>query len=440
MKKKPVVALVGRPNVGKSTLFNRIIRRREAIVDDQPGVTRDRKYQPADWAGVTFDLIDTGGYVAGSKDIFEQAIREQVHYALEEADVIVFVTDVTTGITALDEEIARLLQREQSRVLVAVNKVDNEMRESERGQFYRLGLGDPIPISAMAGRSMGDFLDALIALLPKKESSAAEEDEVAVHIAILGRPNVGKSSYVNAILGIAKQIVTPIPGTTRDAVDTRFRYKERTLVLIDTAGLRKRARVHENIEYFSTVRSYKALERCDIALVLVDATQPIADQDQKILQAAAEAGKGIVLGINKWDAIEKDTQTARQFEADIRDAIKDLAYVPMMFISALEKQRVFKLLDLALAVHDECQKTIATPELNRFLQAVVEKNHPAAYGTKWVKLNYITQTKANPPVFVIFTNEPRGIKQNYRNYLENQLRAQFGFLGVPIRLAFRLKN
>lgn len=440
MKKRPVVALVGRPNVGKSTLFNRIIRRREAIVDDQPGVTRDRKYQPAEWAGIAFDLIDTGGYVAGSKDIFEQAIREQVHYAVEEADVILFVTDVTTGITAMDEEIARLLQREQARVIVAVNKVDNEMREADRGEFYRLGLGDPIPVSAMAGRNMGDFLDALIALLPRKETPREEEQDSAIRIAILGRPNVGKSSYVNAILGIDKQIVTPIPGTTRDAVDTRFRYKERTLILIDTAGLRKRARVHENIEYFSTVRSYQALERCDIALVLVDATQAIADQDQKILQAAHEAGKGIVLGINKWDAIEKESQTAREFEADIRDAIKDLAYIPMMFISALEKQRIFKLLDLALAVHDECQKMIPTPELNRFLQATVEKNHPAAYGTKWVKLNYITQTKANPPVFVIFTNEPRGIKQNYRNYLENQLRAQFGFMGVPIRLAFRLKN
>ncbi|HOT97264.1 MAG TPA: ribosome biogenesis GTPase Der [bacterium] len=440
MKKRPVVALVGRPNVGKSTLFNRIIRRREAIVDDQPGVTRDRKYQPAEWAGVAFDLIDTGGYVASSKDIFEEAIREQVHYAVEEADVILFVTDVTTGITAQDEEIAHLLQRDHARVIVTVNKVDNEIREADLGEFYRLGLGDPIPVSAMAGRNMGDFLDALIALLPRKETPRDEEHGQSVRIAILGRPNVGKSSYVNAILGVDKQIVTPIPGTTRDAIDTQFRYKERTLILIDTAGLRKRARVHENIEYFSTVRSYQALERCDIALVLVDATQAIADQDQKILQAANDAGKGIVLGINKWDAVEKESQTARKFEADIRDAIKDLAYIPMMFISALEKQRIFKVLDLALAVYDECQKMIPTPELNRFLQAAVEKNHPAAYGTKWVKLNYITQTKANPPVFVIFTNEPRGIKQNYRNYLENQLRAQFGFMGVPIRLAFRLKN
>jgi GTP-binding protein len=440
MKKKPVVALVGRPNVGKSTLFNRIVRKREAIVDDQPGVTRDRKYQAAEWAGVAFNLIDTGGYVHGSKDIFEQAIREQVHYAVEEADVIIFVTDVTTGITDMDEEIARMLLRVQSRVIVAVNKIDNEFREADMGTFYRLGLGTPFATSAMSGRAMGDFLDAVIELLPRKEAPREDGTGESIHIAILGRPNVGKSSYVNAILGVDKQIVTPLPGTTRDSIDTQFRYKERTLTLIDTAGLRRRAKVKENIEYFSTVRSYQALERCDIALVLVDATQTIADQDQKILQAAAEAGKGIVLGINKWDAIEKESQTARKFEADIRDAIKDLAYIPMMFISALEKQRIFKLLDLALSVYDECQRMIPTPELNRFLQAAVEKNHPAAYGTKWVKLNYITQTRSNPPVFVIFTNEPRGIKQNYRNYLENQIRSQYGFMGVPIRLAFRLKN
>ena len=440
MKKKPVVALVGRPNVGKSTLFNRIIRKREAIVDDQPGVTRDRKYQPAEWAGVHFDLIDTGGYVAGSKDVFEQAIREQVHFALDEADLIIFVTDITTGITAMDEEIARLLQRADTPVLIAINKVDNDMRENEMGEFFRLGLGTPYVISAISGRATGDFLDAVIGLLPHRSSAAAEEEATAVRIAILGRPNVGKSSYVNAILGREKQIVTPIPGTTRDAVDTRFRHKEQDLILIDTAGLRKRARVKENVEYFSTVRSYHALERCDIAIVLIDATESLSDQDQKILQAASEAGKGIVLGINKWDVIEKDTQTARQFETDIRETLKDLAFIPMMFISALEKQRVFKLLDLALAVYGECHRQIATPELNRFLQAVVEKNHPAAYGSKWVKLNYITQTRVNPPVFIIFTNEPRGIKQNYRNYLENQLRAQFGFMGVPIRLAFRLKN
>ena len=439
MKKRPVVALLGRPNVGKSTLFNRIIRKREAIVDDQPGVTRDRKYQPAEWAGVAFDLIDTGGYVAGSKDVFEQAIREQVHYAMDESDVIVFVTDVTTGITDMDEEIARLLQRARPRVIVAVNKVDNEFREADMGEFYRLGLGTPHVISAISGRSIGDFLDAVTELLPRK-AAMQEEKEQAVRIAVLGRPNVGKSSYVNAILGMDKQIVTPIPGTTRDSIDTRFRYKDQTLVLIDTAGLRKRARVKENIEYFSTVRSYHALEQCDIALVLVDATQPIADQDQTILQAAAVAGKGIVLGINKWDSIEKESQTSHKFETDIREAIKDLSYVPMLFISALEKQRIFKLLDMALAVYAECSKQIPTPELNRMLQAAVEKNHPAAYGTKWVKLNYIAQVKANPPVFVIFTNEPRGIKQNYRNYLENQIRAQFGFMGVPIRLSFRQKN
>ncbi len=439
MKKKPVIALLGRPNVGKSTLFNRILRKRIAIVDDQPGVTRDRKYQSADWAGVAFDLIDTGGYVPGSKDIFEQAIREQVHYAIDEADVIIFVVDVTTGITALDEEIARILQRVQSRVIVAVNKIDNEFREVDLGEFYKLGLGDPFAISAMSGRSMGDFLDAVIALLPRKVA-ARDEEEAAIRLAVLGRPNVGKSSYVNAILGLDKQIVTPIPGTTRDSVDTRFRYKERDIIIIDTAGLRKRAKVKENVEYFSTVRSYSALEKCDIAMVLIDATMPIADQDQKILQSAAEAGKGIVLGVNKWDAVEKDSTTARQFEKDIQEALKDLAFIPIMFISVLNKIRIHRLLDTALSVFDECQREVPTPDLNDLLRSAIEKNHPPAYGTKWVKINYVVQTRKNPPVFTFFTNEPRGIKQNYRNYLENQIRAQFGFLGVPIRMHFRQKN
>ena len=439
MKKKPVVALLGRPNVGKSTLFNRILRRREAIVDDQSGVTRDRKYQSADWAGVAFDLIDTGGYVPGSKDIFEKAIREQIHYAMDEADVIVLVVDVTTGITALDEEIAHILKKGQSRVIVAVNKIDNEYRESDLGEFYRLGLGEPYSISAISGRSMGDFLDAIIEMLPRK-MQVKEEESGAIRLAVLGRPNVGKSSYVNAILGLDKQIVTPIPGTTRDAVDTLFRYKEKELILVDTAGLRKRAKVKENVEYFSTVRSYRALEKCDVAIVLIDATQPVADQDQKILQSAAEAGKGIVLGVNKWDAVEKDSTTAHKIEKDIQETLKDLAYIPIMFISVLDKIRVFRLLDMALSVYEECRREVPTAELNQLLRAVIEKNHPPAYGTKWVKINYVTQTRSNPPQFTFFTNEPLGIKANYRNYLENQIRVQYGFAGVPIRLRFRQKN
>jgi len=437
MKKKNIVAILGRPNVGKSTVFNRIVRKREAIVDDRSGVTRDRKYSPAEWAGNSFELVDTGGYVPGSRDIFEAAIRMQVEQAIHEADVIIFVVDGMAGITDLDDAMAQVLQRSQKRIILAVNKIDNEIREAEVAAFYRLGLGEPYPISAIAGRGMGDFLDAMVVLLPH---GTAEEEITGLRLAVLGRPNVGKSSFVNALLGEEKHIVTPIPGTTRDAIDTRLKYKEQEIILIDTAGLRKRARVTESVEYFSTVRTYNALHRCDVAVILVDATQPIAEQDLKILSAAVEEGKGIVLGVNKWDAVEKDADTARRYELEIREALKNLTYVPLMFISAKTKQRVFRLLDMALSVYQECNRQIPTPELNRLLEAAVQKNHPPAYGTKWVKLNYLTQTKVNPPVFTIFTNEPKGIRQNYRNYLENQIREQYGFMGVPVRLHFRKKN
>ncbi|MBN2355172.1 ribosome biogenesis GTPase Der [candidate division KSB1 bacterium] len=438
MKKKPVVAILGRPNVGKSTLFNRIVRRREAIVDDESGVTRDRKYAPGEWSGASFELVDTGGYVPGSQDVFEQAIREQVDHAINEADIIVFVVDVTTGITDLDLTIAGILQRSGKQVLLAVNKVDNEMRENEIGEFFRLGLGEPYPVSAMSGRRTGDFLDAIIALLPHKKMYDVPHGDI--RLAILGKPNVGKSSYVNALLGEDKHIVTPIPGTTRDAIDTRFRYKEKEIVLIDTAGLRKRSRVKESIEYFSTVRTYNTLHRCDVAVVLFDATQEVSDQDIKILQAGADEGRGLVIGVNKWDAVEKDTHTARRYEMEIREAIKSKSYVPLLFISALTKQRVFRLLDMALSVYEECRREIPTAELNRLLRISIEKNHPPAFGTKWIKINYMTQTRINPPVFAFFTNEPKGIRQNYRNYLENQIRQQYGFMGVPIRLHFRKKN
>ncbi len=438
MKRKPIVAILGRPNVGKSTLFNRIVRKREAIVDDEAGVTRDRKYLPGEWAGVSFELVDTGGYVPNSEDIFERAIREQVDHAINEAEVIVFLVDVTTGITDLDMSIAHILQKSGKKVILAVNKVDNEERESEVGEFFALGLGEPYPISAISGRRTGDLLDAIVSLLPKKK--ILDEPASGIRLAVLGKPNVGKSSYVNALLGQEKQIVTPIPGTTRDAIDSKFRYKEKDIILIDTAGLRKRSRVKESIEYFSMVRTLNALHRCDVAIVLVDATQVVTDQDIRILQAAVKEGRGIVIGVNKWDAIEKDAQTAQRYEKDIQEAIKTLSYIPILFISALTKQRVFRLLDVALAVYDECRRQIPTAELNRLLQSAIAKNHPPAYGRKWVKINYMTQTKVAPPVFTFFTNEPRGIRQNYRNYLENQIRQQYGFMGVPIRLQFRKKN
>lgn len=433
------MAILGRPNVGKSTLFNRIIRKREAIVDDAPGVTRDRKYAPADWAGVEFELVDTGGYVPNSDDIFEAAIRRQAKYAIEEARLVVFLVDATTAVTPLDEEIAGLLRHSGVDVILAVNKVDNEAREIDLGEFYRLGLGQPFPISAISGRSIGDFLDAVISFLPKSKL-AEDSAEREIHLAVLGKPNVGKSSYVNAILGQDKLIVTNVPGTTRDSIDTKFRYKGKDIILIDTAGLRKRSKVKEAVEYFSTVRSMDALRRCDVSIILLDATEGITDQDKKIVSDAVEEGKGVVLGINKWDLIEKDTDTARRFEQKVREGLREMAFVPIMFISAKTKQRVFQLIEVATSVNSERQRQIQTAELNSFLEASLSKNHPPAYGSKYVKINYVTQTKICPPVFTFFTNEPRGIKRNYRNYLENQLRRSFGFMGVPIRLHFRKKN
>lgn len=436
--KKPIVAIVGRPNVGKSTLFNRIIRRREAIVDDESGVTRDRKYAPADWAGVDFDLLDTGGYVPASDDVFERAIRQQVEIALKEADVVILVTDVTTGVTTVDLEIAVLLLKSQTKVLLVVNKVDNDARELDVSEFYQLGLGEPAAVSAIGGRAIGDFLDRVVELIPHR--AFIEPEKAVMQLAVLGRPNVGKSSFVNAILGHDKMIVTEIPGTTRDAIDTVVHYEGRNMVLIDTAGLRKRSRVNEDIEFFSTVRTANALHRSDIAVVLIDATQRLTDQDKTIIMSAVDQGKGIIVAVNKWDLLEKDTMTARRFEQEMQDDLRDLNYLPILFISALTRQRIFKVLDLALSVHAERDKRLSTAELNRFLVEAVEENHPPAFGTKWVKINYATQVRSAPPVFVFFTNEPLGIKKNYRIYLENKLREQFGFFGVPIKMAFRKKN
>lgn len=434
-----IVAIVGRPNVGKSTLFNRILRKREAIVDDTSGVTRDRNYSLTEWAGIEFELLDTGGYVPDSDDVFERAIREQVSYAIHEADVILFVTDVTTGVTPFDEEIAAMLKKSGRTVVLAVNKVDNAQRELDALDFYSLGLGDPVAISALGGRNIGNMLDQVLAQTPQKGNHPISRSDT-IKITVLGRPNVGKSSYVNAILGHNKLIVTDIAGTTRDSIDTELKYQNQILTLIDTAGLRKKSRVTENIEYFSTVRTKNSLHRCDVAIVLLDATQGITDQDKKIIKSVVDDGKGVIIGVNKWDLLEKDTMTARKFELDIKDSFRDVSYVPVMFISALSKQRVFKLLDMAITVYNERQKQVKTVDLNKFLEGTIAQHHPPAYGDKYIKLNYITQVKTAPPVIVIFTNEPRGIKKNYRNFLENQFRGQFGFTGVPVKILFRKKN
>lgn len=436
---KPILAIIGRPNVGKSTLFNRLIRKREAIVDDQPGVTRDRKYMETDWNGVYFTIIDTGGYLPDSDNLLQQAVLTQVHQAINEADVVVLVTDVTTGITSLDEEIATILKRSPKSIILAVNKVDNEQRELELGEFYKLGLGEPAPISAISGRNTGDFLDKVIALFPATKAGYEATEEPEIKIAVVGKPNVGKSALVNAILRQDKLIVTDIPGTTRDAIDTPFKYYGHRLLLIDTAGLRKRSRITEGVEYFSTIRSLSSLQRCDVAVIVIDAQEEITDQDKKIIEEAVQFKKGVILAVNKWDLIEKDTRTAHAYERQIKDSIPYLHYLPIIFISAITHQRVFKVIDMAISIFRERGKKMKTSELNEFFEPIIKITPPAAVAGKEIKIKYCTQIKTQPPVFAFFCNQPKLIKSNYRLFLENKLREQFGFWGVPLTLVFRRK-
>jgi GTP-binding protein len=446
MKKKPLVAIIGRPNVGKSTLFNRIIRKREAIVHETPGVTRDRNYAEADWIGYEFTLMDTGGYFPDSASLIDQAVLKQVYDAIAEADCLIFAVDAQTGVTATDAEIARVLRRSNRPLVLVVNKIDDTNHEPRLADFYNLGLGEPLPISAVSGRQVGDFLDRLVALLPAsakrrspEEDTGKKEETGALHLAVIGRPNVGKSSLVNAVLGHEQVIVTAIPGTTRDSIDTRLRYKNQDLVLIDTAGLRKTSRVKEAIEYYSTVRTREAIRRCNVALILFDALEKAVDQDLHIVSEAARLRKGIVIGVNKWDLVEKDAVTAKAFEKELREALRIYSYVPILFISAKTRQRVFKLLEAAQTVNLERQKQLRTTELNEFLHNAVKMYPPPAMDRREVKINYCTQVKNAPPVFAFFCNHPTSIRPSYRQYLENRFRRRFGFEGVPLTFSFRRK-
>lgn len=436
--KKPVVAIIGRPNVGKSTLYNRIVRKRDAIVDDQPGVTRDRKYADADWSGANFTLIDTGGYLPDSENLIHQAVLLQVHQAIAEADVVVLVCDVTDGVLAMDFEISTILKRVDKPVLLAVNKVDNSTRELDIAEFYKLGLGEPIPVSAIGGRNIGDFLDSVIEHFTDK-NEISEKSEADIKIAVVGKPNVGKSSFVNAILGEDKLIVTNLPGTTRDAIDTEFKYYGQKFLMIDTAGLRKRSRVTEAVEYFSTVRTISSIQRCDIAVILIDATEGITSQDKKVLDEVVKLNKGIILAINKWDLIEKDTKTAQEFELRIKDEIPFINFIPIIFISALTQQRVFKVIEIAKSVFEERNKQVKTAELNSYFEPILKETTPAAVGGKEIKIKYVTQIKVKPPVFAFFCNHPQLIKPNYHAFLEKKIREQFGFFGVPLTIVFRRK-
>jgi GTP-binding protein len=433
-----IVAIVGRPNVGKSTLFNRIIGERDAIVDPQSGVTRDRHYGEAQWNGKKFTVIDTGGYVPESKDVFEAAIREQVWIAIEEADVIVFVVEGITGVTPLDVEIAKILRQTNKKVVLAVNKIDNEKSEIYTAQFYELGVGEPFPISALHGRKIGDFLDEVVKDLPSVDGEGKNEED-QIKVAIVGQPNVGKSSFVNAVLGENRTIVTDIPGTTRDSIDTQFEYNGNRFLLIDTAGLRKRSKIKESIEFYSAIRALKALQRCDVAVVMLDATCGLERQDLRIIGEAAELKKGIVIAVNKWDLVEKDANTALEYEHALKSRLKVLDYVPVVFISAKTKQRIFKVLDLAKVVHDERAKRIKTSELNKVLFPIVKETPPPAVSGKKIKIKYVTQVKSSPPFFAFFANFPDDIPEHYKRFLENKIRENFGFIGVPLTIIFKRK-
>lgn len=433
----PLVAIVGRPNVGKSTLFNRLTESRTAIVHDLPGVTRDRIYGFANWNGKDFSVVDTGGFVPRSVDRFEEAIREQATIAIEEADVIVFVVDVTTGITDIDEEIAAALRGSDKPVIVAVNKADNEARRWEASEFYGLGLHELFPISSINGSGTGDLLDAVVAAFP--ETRAAEEEDTRIRIAIIGRPNVGKSSLTNALLGQERSIVTEISGTTRDAINSVLKYKGEEIVLVDTAGLRKRSRVTENIEFYSLLRTERAIQEADVAVLLLDATQGLEAQDIRVLKDAEDQKKGLVVAVNKWDLLEKETNTARDYQRNVHNRLKTLEYVPVLFISALTRQRVGKVLETALEVARRRRQRVPTNKLNEVMLDAIHQHTPPTYRNQFVRIKYVTQVRANPPVIAFFCNHPQGIKTPYRRYLENKLREAFDFEGVPLTLVFKKK-
>jgi len=434
---EPVVAIVGRPNVGKSTLFNRLIGRRQAIVDDRPGVTRDRNYAVTEWNGQQFLLVDTGGYVPKSSDQIDKAVREQVEIAIAEADVIVFLVDSRTGITTTDEQIAKILQRINQDVLLVVNKIDNENDMLEIGQFYNLGLGDPVAVSAMIGKRTGDFLDKLTDIL-KKNPEKVEEGSY-IKLAIIGKENVGKSSLVNTLVNKERHIVTDIPGTTRDSIDSYLNYKKRKYLIIDTAGLKKRAKIKENILFYSNLRTYRSINRADVVIYMIDAEKGMSKQDFTILMEAAQEKKGILAVINKWDLIKKDSKTADNFQKELKERLGILRYIPVIFTSVIEKQRLFKMLDRITQVYEDRKIKISTSKLNDYFLPIFKSTTPPAVQGREIKINYVTQIKSEPPLFAFFCNHPDLIPEHYKRFVENKLREQFGFTGVPISMSFRKK-
>ena len=431
-----IVAIVGRPNVGKSTLFNRLTDSREAIVDEVSGVTRDRNYGVSNWNGMDFSVIDTGGYVQNSDDIFEEEINKQVLLAIEESDLIIFMVDVTCGIHELDTSVAAMLRRVDKKVLLAVNKVDNGERLMDANEFYNLGLGDYFPLSSMNGSGTGELLDEVVKNLPAEEPGLMPE---LPRIAIVGRPNVGKSSLVNSLLGEERNIVTPVAGTTRDSIYTRYNKFQHDFLLVDTAGLRKKGKVSEDIEFYSVMRAVKTIENSDICLLLIDATRGIESQDLNIMSLIQKNNKGMIVLVNKWDLIEKENNTTVLFENDIKEKTAPFTDYPILFISATNKQRIHKVLELVEQVNQNRNRKISTSELNEVMLQVVKNNPPPALKGKYVKIKYVTQLPIYTPAFAFFCNLPKYVKDPYKRYLENRMREKFEFTGVPIRIFFRKK-
>ena len=433
-----LAAIIGRPNVGKSTLFNRLTGSREAIVDEQAGVTRDRHYGKVEWNGQEFSLIDTGGYVINSDDVFEEEIRQQVMLAIEEADLILFLVDVTCGVTDLEEGIANILRRSNKKILLVVNKVDTSERQYDATVFYGLGLGDYYTVSSVNGSGTGDLLDAILEQFPAREQIIEERDELP-RITIVGRPNVGKSSLINALTGESRHIVTPLAGTTRDTTETLYNKYGHLFYLVDTAGLRKKGKVSEDVEFYSVMRAIRAIENSDVCLLMIDATQGMEAQDQNIFNLIQRNRKGMVILVNKWDLIGKDTHTAKQYQTAIYERIAPFTDVPVIFTSVVTKQRLQKVLETAMEVHQNRTRRIPTHQLNEVMLKVINDYHPPAVKGKHIKIKYVTQLPTLAPSFVFFCNLPQYIREPYKRYLENKLREHFHFSGVPMQLFFRNK-
>lgn len=433
-----IVAIVGRPNVGKSTLFNRLIEKRQAIMDDVPGVTRDRHYGYAEWCGKYFTVIDTGGYVTGSEDKFESEIRKQVKIAIEEASAVIFMVDCKDGLTGFDKEFANVLRTSKKPIFLAANKADTPEKTMLSAEFYELGLeGEVFPISAENGSGTGELLDAVVKIFP---SEGVEDPDAGIpKVAILGRPNVGKSSFLNALLGVERSIVTDEAGTTRDAIHSYYKMFGKNFILIDTAGVRKKGKVKDDIEFYSVLRSLKALEECDICIVIVDAERGVEAQDVNIISLAQRQGKGMVLMVNKWDLIEKDSRTSEKFKKEILEKLAPIDYIPILFASVLNKQRIYQVMEKAVEVYENKTKKVPTSKLNDTILPLIERNPPPSIKGKMVQIKYITQVIARFPSFAFFCNLPQYIQPSYQRYLENRIRENFDFEGVPVRLIFRKK-